>query len=66
MDLVKKISVPRLRISVTGESRYTRGMEQVAQPFLALVAGAAIGIAFVDAGRALKRAKAYMAARRRA
>ena len=39
-------------------------MEQIAQPFLALVAGAAFGIAFVDAGKALKRAAAYLSRRR--
>lgn len=39
-------------------------MDQIYQPFLALIAGAAFGIAFVDAGRALKRVKAYVARRR--
>jgi hypothetical protein len=39
-------------------------MDHIAQPFLALVAGAVFGIAFVDAGRALKRAKAYVSRRR--
>jgi hypothetical protein len=39
-------------------------MEHIAEPFIALVAGAAFGIAFVDAGRALRRAKAYVTRRR--
>ena len=51
-------------MSGAGHGPIHRGMEHIAQPFLALVAGAAFGIAFVDAGRALKRARAYVAARR--
>lgn len=56
--------VPSLRMSATERGPIDRGMDQIAEPFFALVAGAAFGIAFVDAGRALKRAKAFVARRR--